>query len=397
MEQTSTQVAYVTDFDVLNPLERNTHHPKAVGHRGRCYYAAKSLEDQTTAVQYLCPLSRPSSLSSKVKWRFYRHLLKQNYLAWADLSISKSYAAQISSRLSAMNVDVVMAPEINSLAYLDSKLPLVLWTDTLYAGLFGGYGDFSQLCQETIDHLTTMDRLALEKCELVIFPSDWAAEVAIKTYSVSPDKVKVVPFGANIECDRTFEDIQALVDARLSQICRLLFIGADWERKGGAIALQVAKALKQSGLDIEFNIVGCHPPEREQPLPDFVNSLGFINKSTPEGLSKFNHLIATSHFLIVPSKAETYGNVFCEANSFGVPCLATNAGGIATVIRDNINGKTFSPDASPDEYSTYIQEVFQNYSNYQALALSSFQEYQTRFDWSAAGKAVRNLLTKLVA
>lgn len=390
------KVTYVTEFDVLNPVERNTHHPKSVGHRGRCYYAAKSLEDSQTTVEYLCPLSKQSTLISKLKWRFYRYVMKQKYHAWVEPSISRSYAAQIVDRLPAQT-DVIVAPEINLLAYLNCDLPLVLWVDTPYAGLLDAYGDFSQLCQETLNHLKTLDRLAFHNCQLVIFPSTWAADIAIKTYQLNPDKVKVVPFGANVECDRTLEDIEALVNARPTDQCKLLFIGVDWVRKGGAIALNVAKQLKQQGLEVELTVVGCKPPSSEHPLPDFVRSVGFINKSSPEGLSKFNHLIAESHFLIVPSKAETYGNVFCEANSFGVPCISTNAGGIATIIRDGVNGKSFAPDTSLEEYCTYIQTLFQNYGDYQKLALSSFNEYQTRFDWSASGNAVRQLLKELVA
>lgn len=389
------KIAYVTDFDVLNPAERNAHHPKAVGHRGRCFYASKSLVNDHTTVQYLCPLTRQSQLSSKVKWRFYRYVLQQNYIAWAEPSVNQHYAEQIAKRLLECNADVVMAPEINLLAYLECDRPLVLWTDTPYAGLLNGYGDFSHLCQETMNHLTTMDRLTLHKCQLAIFPSAWAANIAIEQYQVDPAKVKVVPFGANVECDRTLEDIQALVKSRSTQTCKLLFIGADWVRKGGAVALDVAKQLKQNGMDVELTIVGCYPPETDYPLPDFVKAIGFINKSTPDGLTYFNRLIAESHFLIVPSKAETYGNVFCEANSFGVPCLATNAGGITTIIRDRINGMTFSPDASPDEYCTYIQAVFQHPSIYDELALSAFHEYQTRFDWSAAGNAACQLLAEL--
>jgi glycosyltransferase involved in cell wall biosynthesis len=391
------KVAYITDFDVLNPAARHAHHPKAVGHRGRCFYASKSLVDEHTTVQYLCPLDRQSKLSSKLKWRFYRYALQQNYIAWAEPSVNQNYAAQITKRLSHLDAAVVMAPEINLLAYLECDRPLVLWTDTLYAGLFNGYGDFSHLCQETINHLTTLDRLTLNKCRLAIFPSVWAADIAIQNYQVDPAKVKVVPFGANVECDRTWEDIQTLVQSRSAQTCKLLFIGTDWVRKGGAVVLNVAKQLKQNGMNVELTIVGCKPPETDYPLPDFVRAIGFINKSTPDGLATFNRFIAESHFLIVPSKAETYGNVFCEANSFGVPCLATNAGGITTIIRDGLNGKTFSPDANADEYCAYIQDIFQHPSAYAELALSAFHEYQTRFDWSASGKAVRQLLTEAVS
>lgn len=389
------KIAYTTDFDVLNVLDRTAHHPKAVGHRGRCYHSAKSLEDTSTTVHYLGPLAKRSAILPKLKWRYYRYLAKRKYHAWAEPAANQYYANQIQQKLAQIDADIVVAPEINLLAYLESDLPLVLWTDTPYVGLLDAYADFKGLCQETMRHFISMDQLTLNRCKLAVFPSDWAAQIAIETYQVNPAKVKVVPFGANIECDRTPEDIQAMVDARPTDQCKLLFIGVDWFRKGGDIALAVAKELQQAGLNVELTVVGCQPVV-QGPLPDFVVSLGFISKSTPEGVEKINHLIASSHFLIVPSRAETYGNVFCEANSFGVPCISTNAGGIATVIQDHVNGKTFAPSADIHEYADYIAGVFSHYSDYKKLALSAFHDYQTRLNWDAAGKAMRKLLADIV-
>lgn len=389
------KIAYATDFDVLNILDRTAHHPKAVGHRGRCYYAAKSLEDESTTVEYLGPLSKKQAVIPKVKWRFYRYFLKKKYHAWVEPAANQYYAAQIQDKLRVLRSDILMAPEVNLIAYLDCQQPVVLWTDTLYAGLIGTYSDFSNLCQETTRHFLEMDRLALSKCKLAIFPSAWAAKVAIENYQVDPSKVKVVPFGANIECNRTITDIKELIEARPSNQCKLLFIGTDWKRKGGDIALAVVKELYQNGVNVELTIVGCQP-EIESSLRNFVVSLGFISKSTAEGVAKIDRLIAESHFLIVPSRSETYGNVFCEANSFGVPCIATKTDGIATVIKDDLNGKAFSPEASVGEYCAYIQNLFSNYSQYKQLALSSFNEYETRLNWSSAGQAVKKLLVEIV-
>ncbi len=260
-------------------------------------------------------------------------------------------------------------------------------------GLIDAYSDFSNLAQETKQDLREMDRLALERSQLVIFSSDWAAQTAINYYQTDPHKVKIIPSGANINCDRTLEDIENLVASRSTEKCQLLFLGVDWLRKGGETALQIAKELHKADLDVELNVVGCQV-QSEQEIPDYINSLGYIKKSSKSGLAKLNNIIATSHFLITPSRAETYGNVLCEANSFGVPCVATKVGGIPTVIREGFNGKAFPLEAEIREYSNYIYNLFTNYSQYQELALSSFGEYQTRLNWTVAGKAAAKLLAE---
>jgi glycosyltransferase involved in cell wall biosynthesis len=99
----------------------------------------------------------------------------------------------------------------------------------------------------------------------------------------------------------------------------------------------------------------------------------------------------------MPSMAESYGIVFCEASSFSTPSLATNIGGIPTAVKDGINGKLFSKDADVTEYCEYILDLFQDYSKYKSLALSSFQEYQSRLNWSVTSKTIKELLKAMVS
>ncbi|PLZ14562.1 hypothetical protein CBP17_03010 [Fischerella thermalis WC114] len=198
-----------------------------------------------------------------------------------------------------------------------------------------------------------------------------------------------------MECNRTYEDINNIVESKNTRSCRLLFIGVDWLRKGGDTALHVAKELNKSGLKTELIVVGSEPPTSET-FPNYVKFIGFINKYTTEGIKQINELFCTSHFLIVPSRAETYGHVFCEANSFGLPSIATNVGGIPTIIKDGVNGKTFSVNSRVGEYSTYIASLISNYSEYKRLARSSFHEYKSRLSWEVAAKTAKQLIIELV-
>ncbi len=123
---------------------------------------------------------------------------------------------------------------------------------------------------------------------------------------------------------------------------------------------------------------------------------GYLSKHTAADLEKLTLLLSQSHFLFVPSRAEAYGIVFCEANAFGLPCLTTYVGGISTIVKDDINGKTFALDASSEMVAAYIINLMQNYSRYEALALSSFNEYQTRLNWNVATKAVKERIAEII-
>lgn len=383
------KIAYLTEYDVLNRAAWPKTQP------GLCeagYFLSKHLVDEATTLDYIGPLQKKNSLVTKVKWNLYRHLFKKDYYRWAEPLVVKDYAKQVEKKLASTHSEVVLCPEnVVPIAHLNCKQPIILWADSTLSSLVNFYPYMSNLCQETIQNVQKMEAAALDRCHLVIYASDWAAQSAVDTYGIDPSKVKVIPWGANLECSRTESDIQAFLKAKLSSSCKLLFFGVDWFRKGGNIALEVAKQLNASGLETELTVVGCRPISSE-PLPEFVKPLGYISKFTQAGREQISQLLSTAHFLILPSQAECYGHVFCEANSFGVPCLATDVGGIPTVIQNGLNGRTFSSRADPSEYCAYITHLITKYGEYEQLALSSFQQYQSRLNWAIASQQFKQLL-----
>lgn len=129
------------------------------------------------------------------------------------------------------------------------------------------------------------------------FSSDWAAQSAIKHYNADPSKVKVIPFGANIESEYSFSDVEKMIKLRSQDICKILFLAVEWERKGGDIVLETVIELNKLGLKTELHIVGLKQSPVAQTYPWLVNH-GFINKSTPEGFDKLDKLISDCHFCL---------------------------------------------------------------------------------------------------
>ncbi|NWF57767.1 MAG: glycosyltransferase family 4 protein [Fischerella sp.] len=387
------KIACVTSHDATTPD----------GYGVRTYYMTQALKDQCESMEYIGPFSVPKihSLLFKTKTRFYNKFSKRRYSYNRDQLLLKEYARQISKKLSGINVDIVFSPvsfASQPIAYLESNLPIVIWTDATFAAALDFYPTLNSndICKETIRDSIANERNALSRCSLVIYSSEWAAQTALENYQIHPSKVRVVPFGANIHCNRELNDIKTIVELRPSNKCKLLFLGADWYRKGGDIAVQVTKTLNEAGLDTELTVVGCDPLITDEPLPSFVRFLGYISKSTKEGSDKMDKLLSESHFLILPTRADCTPNVIPEANSFGIPCITTNIGGIPTMVRDSVNGKTFSKDVNIEEYCKYIFNLFSDYTQYKKLALSAFNEYQTRLNWSVNTQAVKKLMSELI-
>lgn len=385
------KIAFVTHYDLSKQSNRPSH---LVGNFGSSYYMAKSLEQQGETLIYISPLIEQHNFSAKIISRFYQLAKIKNYYYWTEPSVSKNYALQIKEKISQINPDVIFCPHANLIAYLNTKIPIFLWTDSLYAGILDAFpsGYPSAI---SVKNLTQLDQLTIQKCRLLIFSSEWAAQTVLKTYKADSTKIKVVPTGANLETHRTFEEIQVSLSHKTFDICKLLFIGVNWKRKGGDIALEVAEKLNQQGLKTELYLVGCQPSENKT-LPDFVHSLGFINRSTESGQKQIEKLYAESHFLVLPSRSDCTPAVLREAGAFGLPCLTSNVGGIPTLIRDDYNGKIFDINAEVSEYCDYITQVFGNSTIYRELAFASYKEYETRLNWHVAGQQVKRLITEFI-
>lgn len=379
------KVAYVTDYDATDVSMWS----------GTAYYIAQSLQQQSLELDFIGPLEDRwlSKVVRKAK-RHYHEASGKTYLRDPEPLILKNYADQISCKLSKKEYDVVLSATVNPVAYLSANQPVAFWADATFSNVLDFYPHFTNLCQETIDAGHQMERLALQNSQLAIYSSDWAAQTAINYYGADPAKVKVVPFGANISEQRTLTEIQTLIQQRPTQQCNLLFMGVDWDRKGGNIAFEIARSLNESGLPTQLTVIGCQP-NIDEPIPEFVRALGFISKATQAGKDKITAEISNAHFLVLPSLADCTPIVFSEANSLGVPCLTTNVGGIPTIIHKDRNGATFDlADKIPD-WCNYVMNTFSGDSTYSKLAVTSFEEYKTRLNWQVAGRRVKQLLAEL--
>lgn len=379
------KIAYVTTYNA-----KDVHKWSGLG-----YFIAKTIEKNIGSVDYIGNLETKRFFEYELKRITSKIFLNKRYENNITPKVALHYARQIEQKIKGKEYDLIFCPGTFPISMVNSNVPIVLWTDACQPGLLDFYDSKEKLTAESYKHGIEMEKLALENASLAIFSSDWAASIALNFHKINPAKVKVVPFGANVDHNKTKQEIFNNIKARSRNLCKLLFVGVDWKRKGGDVAFKTTQQLNKLGLQTELTVVGCEPMI-DGPIPEFVKPLGFISKATQEGMKRLNNLFEESHFLIVPSVAEAYGLVFCEANSFGVPALATNVGGITTIIKNDVNGRTFPLNADISEYANYIYNLMNDYDRYENLALSSFNEYQIRLNWNTAGQSVRKLVDELL-
>lgn len=354
---------------------------------GTPYFMCAALRQHGFEVREIGPLTFKRSFIQKIKRRIYR-LLNRYYDIERDPYIAKSYAQQVQKIVEQEHFDLIVSPSSIPIAYLETQIPIVFWTDATFASMVGFYpGNWSSLANETVIRGNDLERLAIKNAALCAYSSNWAADSAIHDYAAKPDKVVCIPFGANFQQAPEKYTVDKAIANRSKSVCRLLFMGVEWLRKGGDLVIQTASLLRASGIDVQVDVVGCEPVGQ---VPDFVVKHGFVSKANAEGRAKLQTLLLNSHFLFVPSMAECYGLVFAEASAHGVPSIARAVGGIPSVIRNGANGQTFGIEAPASEYADYIRRTFQDIHLYQATANQARAEYDINLNWTAAVNTFAN-------
>lgn len=360
---------------------------------GTTYHMAQALSREGVALEYIGPLETSRLLRARA---LFQRRFGHAYLVDRDPRVLRSYARQVESRLAGLDADAILSPGTIAIAYLDTDRPIVTWTDATFAVMVDYYSSFSGLSRESIRAGHAMERQALARVDAAFYSSSWAAQSAVEDYAADPKKVHVVPFGANLEVEPSQSEVATLVEKRPRHECRLLFIGVDWFRKGGDLALAVASRLVESGIPTKLTVVGCQAPQR--PGSHLVEGLGFLDKSTPSGEATITRLLGESHFLCLPSRADCTPVVFCEASAHGLPSVSVRTGGIESVLKHGANGYLFDQDGFVEDAAESIAHCMADFDGlYVPLANASYEEYRSRLNWATSAKAVVELLSRLVA
>ena len=114
---------------------------------------------------------------------------------------------------------------------------------------------------------------------------------------------------------------------------KILFVGGDFYRKGGAILLQAFRALPD-GL-VELHIV----TRSDVPAAEGIHIYRDMQPNTVELLSLYHQCDA----FVLPTGADAFGLVLVEAMACGLPVVTTRVGGVAEVVADGETGYLVQP------------------------------------------------------
>ncbi len=183
----------------------------------------------------------------------------------------------------------------------------------------------------------------------------------------------------------------------------LLFVGRIQPLKGADVAVRSLAALDERGLGgTRLLLVGgpSGPRGEEEVLAlrALVGCLGleervsFVPPQPHEALSSFYR---AADCCVVPSRSESFGLVALEAAACGIPVVASEVGGLATLVEDGRTG-FLVPDGTVGSFADRLAAVLGDPSGAAAMGRAAAARART-YTWPIAAGRLGRLYDELTA
>jgi glycosyltransferase involved in cell wall biosynthesis len=207
----------------------------------------------------------------------------------------------------------------------------------LITGALAVYGDVVQwekgAIRTAVQAQARRDCLAMRRAAAIATGSQYAKDRIVELYGIAPDKIEVIHNG--LQRTTWMEQVQAQPRGPNDHPV-LLSVGKMYPRKRVELTLQAAALLLSKYPTLEVRIVGdgicwdvLHAEAERLNLGSHVTWLGHIADD-----AAFAREWRQADLLCHPSSQETFGFVYLEAMTLGVPVVAARAGAAPEVIGD---------------------------------------------------------------
>ncbi|NHN57606.1 MULTISPECIES: glycosyltransferase family 4 protein [Halorussus] len=234
-----------------------------------------------------------------------------------------------------------------------------------------------------------VERRYLRSVDAAIYASEATRRDAERLAGPRPSAV-VRPAGDRFDPDVDADAIAARAERESLRIC---FVGNLVPRKGLHVLLD---GLARVPGDWHLSVVGSESADSEyaRETRQCARNLGIADGVRFEGRLPDDALadrLAESHLLAVPSRVEGYGVAYLEGMAFGLPALATTAGGAPELVTHGEDGFLVPPgDAAA--VAEAVETVLVDRERLREMGIAARRRFERHPSWDESmGKARRFL------
>jgi len=211
------------------------------------------------------------------------------------------------------------------------------------------------------------------------FPmSQFIAQSMIEDYGCPRDKVVCVYAGGNLS-------YQSDPNPKNYASKNMIFVGVEWERKGGPELAQAFALVRQKHPDAKLTIVGCRP---QLSLPN-CQIVGMVPVQT------IRQYYDQAAIFCLPTRREPFGFVFVEAMLEKLPVVATRIGAVPDLINEGETGCIVEP-GDVQGLAAALTALLNDPARCQAMGEAGYRRAKEEFSWDKVAQRIKEQVVTIV-
>lgn len=219
--------------------------------------------------------------------------------------------------------------------------------------------------------------------------SEYFARVAQSDYKDIEGKLRVITPGVDISLFNARKGAPQNKIPFLVTVARLHWI------KGHAYTLRALYELKNEGFDFRYEMIGSGTQHEE--LTFLIDFYGLAEQVKLRGKLAQKDLVKIMHSadaFVLSSVEEGFCNAALEAQAIGLPCIVSNAGGLAENVADGTTGFHFESRSVESLKNTIKKFVDLPHQERQVMGVKGIDRVKSDFNLTDKVEEFRTLYAK---
>lgn len=237
-----------------------------------------------------------------------------------------------------------------------------------------GHAESSGLAEEVKRRLNMRP---LRAARAIVTWCDWARRSLIDDYGVNKERITVIAPGVNLDLwpHPTPKDSAGPT--------RVLFVGADFARKGGEDLLQAFVGLEDC---CELNLVTKAPVEERPGV--------HVYRDVAPNSTGLKNLYATADLFVLPTRADCFPLVIQEAMAAGLPVISTDVGAIGEAVRHGETG-LLVPPRDPAALHSALDALTGDATKRRALGACGREVAEQQYDSAINARRILDIMLRV--
>jgi glycosyltransferase involved in cell wall biosynthesis len=226
-----------------------------------------------------------------------------------------------------------------------------------------------------------LERAYYRTADAILCTNRYAMRSFTMDYGIPPEKLHYIGYGVN------FNELLQVQKTYRNRVA--LFVGYDFERKGGPTIVDAFRQARADVPDARLRIIG------PSSLDDRYRGEGIDYLPPIRNRAALLKHFEEADFFVMPSTCEPFGLVFLEAMAYGNPCIGSTNNAMPEIIDEGGCGYLIAPgDAAT--LARHMKRLFLDEGLKRQMGAAALRRVQCEFTWQRTGERARSVLRALV-